>query len=72
MPDYNYSIFIKCFLDLQQHVETLTCATQFTHEVHLNIITEDAFNKSRLDVHFEVPRGAALGILCGVGGGWSL
>lgn len=38
----------------------------------MHLITENAFSKIRLDVHFEVPRGAALGTLWGVGGGGSL
>ena len=29
-------------------------------------------SKGRPDAHFEVPRGGALGTLCGVGGGCSL
>lgn len=39
--------------------------------VHL-ITNKRCFEQSRPDVHFEVPRGGALGTLCGVGGGCSL
>ena len=38
----------------------------------MHLITEHAFIKVKIDVHLEVPRGAALGNLWGVGGGCSL